>query len=143
MAFLAGENITAGRLNRLQPKKSIVYQTAPLVGAVTNTLVPGCTISITNETAGALWTCWWSLDYDLTTATTATGTGRARVDGVLATTFAPWAAEVGTDRATVGNVATGSLASAGPHTFDLVATLPAGIQLATQSALLIEITEVV
>jgi hypothetical protein len=87
MGFLAGENITAGRLNRLQPKKYPVYQTGTLVGAVTNTLVPGCTINIVNETAGATWTCWWTLDFDLTSTTTTTGTGRARVDGVLATTF--------------------------------------------------------
>lgn len=143
MAFLAGEDITAGRLNRLQPKKYIVYQTSTLTGAVTNTLVPGCTISITNETAGATWTCWWALDFDLTSATTSAGTGRARVDGILATTFGVYAAEVTTDRATPGNFATGTLATAAAHTFELVATLPANMQLATQSALLIEITEVV
>lgn len=142
MAFLAGEDITAGRLNRLQTKKYPVYQTSSLVGAVTNTLVPGCTISITNETAGASWVCWWTLDFDLTSTTTTTGTGRARVDGVLATTFGAFGAEVGTDRASLGNFATGTLATVGPHTFELVATLPASMQLATQSALLIEITEV-
>ncbi len=142
MAFLAGENITAARLNRLQVKKYVVYQTSVLSGAVTNTLVPGCTINITNETVGAEWTCWWFLDFDLTSATTSSGTGRARVDGVAATTFAPFAAEVSTDRATPGNFAMGTLATVGSHTFDLIATLPANMQLTTQSSLLIEIKEV-
>lgn len=142
MAFLAGENITAGRLNRLQPKQYFAAQTGVLSGAVTNTLVPGCTITLTTEAANAEYTVTWFIDFDLTGVTTGTQLGRPRVDGGVLTGFADFAGEVATDRGTPGNQATGTLAAAGSHTFDLVATLGAGASVNTASTILVVITEV-
>jgi hypothetical protein len=140
--FLAGENITAGRLNRLQPKKYWMYQSAPLAGPQTVQLVPGCSQTITTEMPGATWTAWWFLDFDITTAHTGTSLGRARVNGSTALVYADFAGEVVTDRGTPGNSASGTLATAGDHLFELVATLQTGIQLNAASSMLVEITEV-
>ncbi len=141
MAFLAGENITAGRLNRLQPKTYYATQTGTLTGAVTATLVPGCSVTFTTEAANAQYDVTWFLDFDLTGATTGTQLGRARVDGAVVTPVADFAGEVATDRGTPGNQAVGTLAAAGTHTIDLVATLGANASINTASTIKVVITE--
>lgn len=142
MGFLAGENITAGRLNRLQPKTDLAIQSGPLNGPSTNALVPGCTISITTEAPNAEYLVTWHADFDLTSATTGTQLARARVNGAVVTTLADFAGEVSTDRGTTGNQAKGTLPAAGTHTFELVATLGSGASLNSASTISVIVTEV-
>jgi hypothetical protein len=142
MGFLAGERITAGRLNRLQPKEFFVYQTAELAGATTNVLVPGMTLNFDTEAPNATYSITWFLDFDITTAHTGTSLGRARLNGVNVATYAAFAGEVVTDRGTPGNQHKGVITNAGSHTFDVVATLQAGCKLFAMSSVLLRVTEV-
>lgn len=142
MAFLSGERITAARLNRLQPTEYWVQQTGVLAGSTSNVLVPGMTIPFTTLAANASYTVTWFLDFDITSAHTSTSLGRARMDGSIVATYAPWAGEVITDRGSPGNSFQGTLATAGAHTLDVIATLQTGCQLNTVSSVLLRVTEV-
>jgi hypothetical protein len=142
VAFLAGEDITAGRLNRLQPVKTWVYQSAPLVGPQTVVLVPGCTFSYVTEMPNAKWMAWWFLDFDNTGTQTGTSLGRVRVAGFTAPVYGSWPGEVTTDRGSPGNQASGTLGAAGTYLFELVATLQTNTQLNAATSLCVEITEV-
>jgi hypothetical protein len=142
MSFLAGERITAARLNRLQPTEYFIQQTAVLAGATTNVLVPGMTIPFTTLAPNATYTATWFLDFDITTAHTGTSLGRARLDASIVATYADFAGEVVTDRMSPGNQFSGTIALAGAHTLDVVATLQTGCQLNTVSSVLLRVTEV-
>jgi hypothetical protein len=60
MAFSPGQFITAQRINRLQPKPFWAAANSTVAASATNADVPGCTMSITVETAGATAVFSWS-----------------------------------------------------------------------------------
>ncbi len=140
--FLAGENVTAGRLNLLQAS---VYQakatSATGGGATSNTDVPGCSVTFNTVNPNATFHVVYFGDFDLTGATTLVGLTRPKIDGVIVGTYACYQAGVATDRSTPGNFYLGTLPTAGSHTIGLVSTLPANMQLNIVTQLLVTVYE--
>lgn len=144
MVFRPGEDVTASRLNRLQPTPYFAVGTGMTAGPATNADVTGASIDLTTEVAGATYTATCSWDVDLTGATTALGLARLSVDGAAQTPLATFAQEVTTDRLTVTQTYQGTLAAAGPHTLKLIASPVANQQIQnTNSAIQVTIYEVV
>ncbi|QJT04347.1 hypothetical protein G9272_32025 [Streptomyces asoensis] len=144
MAFLAGETITAGRLNRLQPATYRAAATSALAGAATLADVPGATVTFTSETANAVYVVNAVFDYRLTGTPTTLGSGNIHVDGVVQAEFAVFrdgGGSAGTS-ATVTQVYRGTLGAAGSHTIKLVASPVAGQQINIYSSITVTIYEV-
>lgn len=125
MAFLAGERITAERLNRLQPKT----YSAPATGSLTRVDstwadIPGCTVTLTTEAANARYDVIGIFDCSVgATSSTVLMDGRLVVDGVAdASVFAIHAMDT-LDRDTVAQAFDGTLATPGIHTLKLQGTL--------------------
>lgn len=142
MAFLAGENITAGRLNRLQPKVYSATATATLAASSTDADITGASITLTTEANNATVMVTFFADFDLTGASTATATARCKIDGTAVGPFAEYGAEVTTDRSTSGNTFVTTIATAGSHTIKLVGTTAASQTITTQTTLSVVVTEV-
>ncbi|WP_159056204.1 hypothetical protein [Streptomyces sp. DSM 15324] len=53
MAYAAGDRMTAGRTNRLQPKQYYAIGSGTVAGAATNADVPSATVTFTTEAANA------------------------------------------------------------------------------------------
>src|SRR5688500_18325275 len=129
MAFLAGETITATRLNRLQPRSYFAVGTSNLVGPQSNVDVPRCTVTLTTETARATYKAWIAIDHDMTNPSTTISFGRLAIDGVTQTNTTAAAQEVITDRVAVPQNYYGSVTTAGSHTFKVVGSPPANTQI--------------
>jgi hypothetical protein len=143
MAFLAGENITAGRLNRLQPKPYIVKASGSLAASSTNVDVPGCSIPFTTEAANAIVQCSWSTDYDLTGATTTLASTRLFLDTATGSdVFNVFAAEVATDRASAAQFWQFTVSTAGAHTIKMQGTTPANMTLNIYTVIKLLVIEV-
>jgi hypothetical protein len=142
VAILAGETITAARLNRLQPVTYRAVSSGVLNGSVTSADIPGLSLPITTETAGARYTALLVVDVDLTGASTALASARLMVDGTALGEFATFGAEVSTDRGTVAQTYEGSFGSAGAHTVKAIATLAANQSINLYSSLLVTVYEV-
>jgi hypothetical protein len=144
MPILAGQKVTADQLTHLQPKSYSVTGTGNLVGPVTNADVPGCSITLTTETAGATYKAWIVIDHDKTTANSTVNFGRLNVDGANQAATTASAQDAVTDRTAAGQNYHGVLATAGAHTLKVVASPPTGNQvLGTNTTLVVEITEAV
>jgi hypothetical protein len=144
MPILAGERVTAARLNRLQPKTYSVTSNALLSGSVTDSDVPGASISLTTETDNAVYLATAAADLDLSGATTNLGRCKLSVDSSIQSPEALFQAAAATDRVTASQQWRGTLGSAGSHTLKLVATLPASMDLRNiHTGLIVVIYEVV
>ncbi|MFH9269184.1 hypothetical protein ACH4KN_33775 [Streptomyces sp. NPDC017546] len=132
MPILSGQIVTAGQLTRLQPKTYDAAGTGNIVGSgVTDVDVPGATITITTETAGAVCVVETTFDYDFTGGTTTLGAGRLVVDGTGESRYALFQQGPGSsaDRVTAGQTYRTVLGAAGSHTLKLVATVPTNMNL--------------
>jgi hypothetical protein len=145
MAFLAGENITAGRLNRLQPKPYFVKATGSLAAGSTNADVPGCSIPFTTEAANAVVKCSWSTDYDLSGASTTLASSRLLLDGATGSdvfTINQENAGGANDRITAAQFWQFTVASAGAHTIKMTATTPANVTINVYTVIELLVIEV-
>lgn len=145
MTFLAGENITAGRLNRLQPTTYHANGSGTVAASQTNADVPGCTVTFTTAAANAVVDIWWFVQFDLAGPTTTVNTSRINIDAGAQTSpiVAAMAAEVSTDAVTTGQSWKATLAAAGSHTIKVQATTPANGGVGTNNSLKVMVTEVV
>lgn len=148
MSFLAGETITAARLNRLQPTDYDAIATGPLaVGNSTYADIPGCSINLNTSAANATYKAWAVFDCSVTTVSaTALMVGRHVVDGVVDSGIAVYAMDT-LDRATIYMMWRGSLGAAGSHTLKLQGALTAtvasgGSFLQSDTKLMLTISEV-
>lgn len=147
MTILAGEIVTAGRLDRLQSRTYNQPATGNLTFTTTVTDIPGAVINLTTETDGATWEVDGTFDISVGTASASVlCEGRLYVDGAMQTGSALKMATV-VDRATVYQQWSGTLATAGAHTFTLRGLRSSGslnmVVFATHTKLRVEITEVV
>lgn len=144
MSILAGEIVTAARLNQLQPKVYYAQGSGSVVGAATNADVPSATVTFDTETDGAVYAVTGTWDVNWTGATTSIGTARIAVDGAAQTPLCTFQAEVATDRGTYSQCYSGALAAAGSHTIKLIAS-PAANQTVegTNSSIAVTIYEAV
>lgn len=147
MAFLAGDMLTATRANRSQPKTYRAGQTSSLVGPATLADVPGCSITLTTETASAAFVAQCIYDYEITTSNGGLSSGNLDVDGTTQTEFAVFrfnnTSTNVNNRASIAHTYRGTLGAAGSHTLKLVASPSTGHRVFAYSALTVTIYEVV
>lgn len=128
MGFLAGETLTAGKLNRIQPAVYLEAATSALtMTTTTETDVPGASITLTTLADGATYTAIGIFDAEaLATSTTILMIGKLMVDGVVDSGTAVYAMDT-LDRATVAMVWQGVLSTAGSHTLKLRGNLSSAL----------------
>lgn len=144
MPFLAGETITAGKLNRLQPKTFYASASGTVAASQTNVDIPGCSITLTTETNNAQVDIWWSTAfYSGATAPTTFGASRALIDGSGAPVYAISDSRTINAKDVPSQDWTTTIAAAGSHTIKLQVTTPANMTVSTYTALRVVVTEVV
>ena len=143
MAFAAGNKITTDRLNRLQTTIYHAIGSGTVVGAATNSDVTDATVTFTTTADDATYAAVGVWDVDWTSSTTSTGTARVDVDGSPQTPLATFGAQVSTDRTTVSQTYSGTLATAGSHTIKLIASPASGQTIqGVNSSILVFVQEV-
>lgn len=125
MAIASGQRVTAALLRRLKPSMYLASATGDLNGAVTQVDIPGATVTLTTETAGATWVCEAWFDADQQGTSTALMLGYCDVDGTIQTIQAVNSDPVATDRHTIAQSWDGTFTTAGTHTIKLRGTLAA------------------
>lgn len=125
MAIAAGQRITAALLRRLRPAVYTAVSSGDLNGAVTTTDVPGCSITLTTETAGATWLVKGIFDAHQQGTNTANMLGYCEIDGVVQNKQAVNSDSVTGNRHTIAQEWDGTFAAAGSHTIKLKGTLAA------------------
>jgi hypothetical protein len=145
MPFLAGEIVTAERLNLLQPKTYFARATTLLDGAGTGLVVPGATVTFDSFTDNA------RVVVEVSTAIgfDGVGTGRAdvivNIDGVGTLPRASFGQGPGnaSDVVTAAAVVNESLGAAGSHTIHLTANLASYQLVNVYTALNVTVYEIV
>lgn len=146
MPILAGEVVTAARLNRLQPVTYHADATAAVGPSVTDADITGATITLTTQTNNAIFVATGDYDFDYSGAATALEQGKLVVDGSIQAGTANCQDGTATtnDRRTHSRTWRGTLATAGSHTLKLTCTLGSGITVnATHTGITVTIYEVV
>lgn len=145
MPILSGQIVTAAQLTRLQPKTYRAVASTALAGPATSADVPGASITLTTETADAIYVAHAVFDYRLTGTPTTLGSGNVAVDGLIGTEYAIFRDGGGSSgtSATVAQTYRGTLATAGSHTLKLVGSPVTGQQINVYSTLTVTIYEVV
>jgi hypothetical protein len=145
MPIAAGQKITAGQLERMQPKTYDATASGTLTGPQSGVDVPGATVTFTTTTANAIAVVHASFDFDFTAATTTLGSGRLVVDGVATGLFALFQQGPGAaaDRVVSTQSYRVNLGAAGSHTLKLSATVPTGMTLNQYTAMVVTVYEVV
>ncbi|MFJ9885926.1 hypothetical protein ACIQRW_08695 [Streptomyces sp. NPDC091287] len=145
MPISAGQTVTAGQLNRMQPVPYEASASGSLVGPQTGVDVPGATVTFTTTTDNAVAVVNTSFDFDFSAATTTLGSGRLVVDGVATTRFALFQQGPGAsaDRVVAGQDYRVDLGTAGSHTLVLNVTVPTGMTLNQYTAMVVTVYEVV
>jgi hypothetical protein len=126
MGFLAGETVTAGRLNLIQPATYDATGSTNLALATTEADVAGAAITLTSLTANATYIAQAVFQFDITTATMAFASGVCQLDGSSLSGNARWAAANNTDFATGAQMWRGPVGTAGSHTFKLRGSMSSG-----------------
>jgi hypothetical protein len=143
MAFDVSDDLTADRLNRLQPKPYQAVATGTVVGPQTAADMPGLSITFDTETDNAVYQAVLVIDVDLTASTTGLASGRIIVDGGGTSQFAVFSGQVSTDRGSVAQTYQGTLGTAGSHTIKAAVTAMTGQTINQYSSLMVTIYEVV
>ncbi|WP_097865955.1 hypothetical protein [Streptomyces sp. rh34] len=119
MPILSGQIVTAGQLNRMQPRQFSAAATSALSASTTYALIPGCSLTLPSTVANATWTAVGVFDCSVTTThTTNLMVGRLVVDTVAQTGLAIHAMDT-LDRDTVAMLWSGTFAAAGSHALQL------------------------
>lgn len=147
MPFRAGQIVTAGQLNRIQPRPYHAEATVDLVGAVGAADISGATVTFDTLATNAVATVWAFVDFDTTGAgTTTNATVSCVVDGVTQSGVATFqvGAATANDRGTPGQTWQAVLAATGSHTIKLQGTLPTNCEVnAVHTKLTVVVFEVV
>lgn len=144
MPILAGQTVTETIFNRLRPKKYYAVGSGTLTGPLTNSDVTGATITVTTETAGAEYAVWCVWDLNNNGAPGGSANGRMALDGVPQTPLATFHDADAVGRGTSPQNYGGTLATAGSHTFKLVASPNSGQQVqGVNCSIMVEIAEVI
>lgn len=148
MPFLAGDIITAQRLNRSQPKRDYVKCTSIIPVSSTNTDIPGATLTFTVETAGAECLVFWTTDFEnqgAGPASGATSNSRVILDSGAAQADAStiFGSNTTGGRASVAQNGQFEGLSVGSHTIKIVGNTVAGTRTNFQTTLTYLLFEVV
>jgi hypothetical protein len=128
MSFAAGQRVTAGQLNRIQPVDYEADATDLLLMSNTTAAdIPGATVTVTTVADNAAYKVVGVFDAEvLVTSTTGLMVGKLVVDGTGASGTAVYGMDTA-DRATIVMTWTGTLGAAGDHTLKLQGNLSASI----------------
>ncbi|MFW3459713.1 hypothetical protein ACN24K_01800 [Streptomyces microflavus] len=144
MPVWAGQIITAGQINRIQPIPYSAVGSGTLTGPQTNADVVGATVTLTTLRAGATYKAWCVWDVNVTAAATGTWLGRMALGGVGQSPLATMSHPTSGGRSTPTQTYHGTLATAGTYTFKLIASpLTSQVVQGVNCSILVEITEVV
>lgn len=144
MPIWAGQIITVGQINRIQPVTYSAVGSGTLTGPQTNADVPSATVTLTTLTAGAAYKAWCTWDVNVTAGATGTWLGRMALDGTGQSPLATMSHPTSTGRGTPTQTYHGTLAAAGSHTFKLIASpLTSQVVQGVNCSIVVEITEVV
>lgn len=124
MTIYAGQAVSARMLNRLRPEPISAAGTSDLTVTGTTTLIPGCEIVVTVETAGARIIADGSVNF-LVGGTTLTASSfcsaQLTLDGATLPTFARWGDTVAGAQGTPSKQWELANLAAGSHTIRLCA----------------------
>jgi hypothetical protein len=146
MPFLAGDIITAQKLNWLSPTILGAAASTTLTGITTNADIPGMSIPITTVNAGALLKVSWFVSFYTQggSLTAAISSSRILVDTTPSTVvniFSPGNSGIADKNQGASSWVT-TLAAAGAHTIKAQATLPStGVLTQIHSSMDIEVIE--
>jgi hypothetical protein len=144
MSFLAGDLLTAQRINRLQNKSYHIKSSGNLPASSTGVDIPGATIPFTTETDGATVQVWFTVDFDNTASPAANvGSVRAFMDATGGAVFGIYGANITDGRSTIAQMDEFVIPTAGAHTIKLTATTPANMIVNQYTTLKIIVNEVV
>ncbi|MEV3848084.1 hypothetical protein AB0J30_14970 [Streptomyces microflavus] len=119
MPVWAGQIVTAGLFNRLQPRKHLAEASGSLTATTVYQPIPGCSLVAPSTMAGAAWSALGIFDCNVSTIhATNLMVGRLTVDGTSQSGLAIHAMDTA-DRDTVAMVWGGTLAAIGNHTFTM------------------------
>lgn len=128
MGFLAGQIVTAGQLDRIQPTPYEAVANGSLTSTTTTeTDIPGASVTFTTKAANATYQATGTFDCEpLATSSTIMMLGKLNVDGVGQSGVSVHRMNQ-LDRDTVSMTWTGVLAAAGSHTLKLRGNLSAAL----------------
>ncbi len=143
MPFLSGENITAQRLNRLQPKSYWAQASGTVAASSSSVDVPGATATFSTEVAGATAIISWQAAFYFTGVAGGLASVAPLIDGV---TVSPNVA-LARQQASLDQIQGASswqttLAAAGSHTIKLRANTGTNTVVQIYTALQVMILEV-
>ncbi len=145
MPIYAGQTLTAGVLNRLQPKTYRAKQSSALVGVQSAVDIPGLSVAFTTETAGAKAVAVWFVD----ARNTGSGGGttisvNALLDGSTGSdTYAVWRGSAASEQGHVAASMDFTVSAAGAHTIKCQVTQSTNNQTQIYSSLLVTIYEMI
>jgi hypothetical protein len=142
MAFSPGQFITAQRINRLQPKTYWAAISGTMLTVVSNTDVPGCSISIPVETNGATAAFTWHLAAYGNTTMTNSVSSRVLWDVNVSPVVAVGDFRTASEKGTVGQNWVTTIGTAGTYTFKMQASIASGGAVQIYTAMTVVITEV-
>lgn len=122
MPFSAGQRLSGAKLQTVQTVVYSAFQSATGAQTFTTSEVDSgaCFVTFTTVTNGAVYTCYGVGDLEVTVAgVSVVAVGRLNVDGVSITAKEMHLRADSVGRATVGQVWTGTLPTAGSHTLKL------------------------
>lgn len=125
MPILAGEVVTAAKLNRLQTTSYQAVATATLAASSTDADVVGATVTFTTQTDNAVFEATGDFQVIWTGNGTNSAVGKLAVDGTIQsgqTATRQAGGSTNGDSVTVSRTWRGTLSPAGSHTIKLVAT---------------------
>ncbi len=144
--ILAGQTLTAGVLNRLQPKTYRAKQTSAINNAQSAADLPGVSVTFTTETAGAKAVAEWFVDARNLSAGAAASAMfvYALLDGVTSSdTYAGFRGSAASEQANVSACMDFTIAAAGSHTIKLQTNQVLNHSINVYTSLLVTVYEVV
>lgn len=143
MPIYAGQTVTAGQLNRMQPTTYKAVQTSALVGPQSGADVPGASITLTTQAPNAVVVAHAVFDFDPSSTISALANGRLVIDGSGVGEYAVYQSIGATqDRQSTPQNYQETLAAAGSHTLKLITTIPASMTLNVYTTLIVTVYEV-
>ena len=143
MVFLAGERLTAARLNRLQ---SVVYGaigSGTVAASQTNADVTDATVTFTTTTANAQYKVWAVWDFNATGVPGGSSTARLAINGAGQNPLGTFRCSATSERGTVTQAYEGNLATAGTYTFKLIVTTNTNTTvIGSNSSITVDVQEV-
>jgi hypothetical protein len=144
VAFLAGENITAARLNRLQPRTYWAQASSTIGASQTNVDVPSATVTFTTDAANATIVVAWPAAFYFAGAAGGLSSVSVLIDGSSSSPmFAISQQSASTDKNQGMGVWQTTLATAGSHTVKLRGTTNTNTTVQIYTALSVTVYEVV